>query len=365
MPFLSASQYTAQARSLSCAVDGSTGPTGPRGPAGIGDLTGATGPSSTGPTGPSFTGPAGPTGSPGTGVTTGQPANSITYYDTGNTVKAASYVTPGGLTVPAISYTTAQDKYTNPTAINHAFQFGNANSPLTIEAYTNNAGNNGGLAITNFNSGVAGASINDREPAELRIGSLIVGPSTATNTIINSAGVINATANGHILGETNLGSTTLAAFNSTGNSFLSGNANLSIGAGGLTITGGTLTMNGFIVSSTILQRLIIPTAYMYTLGGGAITPVALVGNVTNAQTTYASIWPGSQSGFSAVALGPQGVLIPALCTYTHYDGNTLTNSYSNTTSSPILVRAGTTPGQLGFFIQFGNFGTSTYIIRYT
>jgi len=86
MPFLSASQYTAQARSLSCAIDGSTGANGPRGPAGVGDITGPTGPSSTGPTGSSFTGPAGPTGPTGSagidGVTgpTGTGINTPTIY---------------------------------------------------------------------------------------------------------------------------------------------------------------------------------------------------------------------------------------------------------------------------------------------
>lgn len=60
MPFLSASQYTAQARQLACSSTGSTGPVGPAGP------TGASGAASvvTGPTGQRGpTGLAGPTGS--------------------------------------------------------------------------------------------------------------------------------------------------------------------------------------------------------------------------------------------------------------------------------------------------------------
>jgi hypothetical protein len=364
MPFLSASQYTAQARSLTCAIDGSTGaagPTGPVGPTGEGAFTGPAG--SNGDTG--FTGPTGPAGSAGAGVTTGQPANAITYYDSENTVKAASYVNSGGNTVPAISYTTAQDKYANPSAINHAFRFANINADVMIEAYADFQGNYGGLAITSWNSGQT-ASTDPRQPAGLRIGNLIVGLNTATIPIINGSGVINAPANGHNLGETNLGSTTLAAFNCTGNSFLSGAANLTIGAGGLTISApGTLTMDGFAVSKTILQRLIIPTAYMYTFGGGAITPVALVGNVTNALTTYQSIWPGNLSGFSSVDLIPLGIMVPALCTYTHNDGSGATGAYVNTTSSPILVKnGGTAPASLGFSISFNSFGTSTYIIQY-
>lgn len=60
MPFLSASQYTAQARQVACSSTGPIGPVGPVGPTGA--------PSNvTGPTGiQGATGPVGPTGTPGT-----------------------------------------------------------------------------------------------------------------------------------------------------------------------------------------------------------------------------------------------------------------------------------------------------------
>jgi len=66
---MSASQYTAQARTITC---GTTGPVGPVGPTGAGAVTGDTGPM--GPTGDVFTGPTGPsytghTGADGTGST--------------------------------------------------------------------------------------------------------------------------------------------------------------------------------------------------------------------------------------------------------------------------------------------------------
>lgn len=58
MPFLSASQYTAQSRSTVCGTTGTTGPTGPSGPAGTAAATGSTGPTGNqGPTG--YTGPGG------------------------------------------------------------------------------------------------------------------------------------------------------------------------------------------------------------------------------------------------------------------------------------------------------------------
>jgi len=57
MPFLSASQYTAQSRTTVCGTTGATGAIGPTGPAGQASNTGATG--YTGSTGP--IGPIGPT----------------------------------------------------------------------------------------------------------------------------------------------------------------------------------------------------------------------------------------------------------------------------------------------------------------
>ena len=72
---MSASQYTAQSRSISCGTNGVTGATGPTGPAGAGDVTGPTGAGAytgptgaayTGPTGAAYTGPTGPAGTPGT-----------------------------------------------------------------------------------------------------------------------------------------------------------------------------------------------------------------------------------------------------------------------------------------------------------
>jgi len=78
MPFLSASQYTAQSRVLSCGSTGSVGPAGPTGltgPTGVTGYTGFTG--STGPTGlkgdtgsTGSTGNTGPTGSSGVPIGT-------------------------------------------------------------------------------------------------------------------------------------------------------------------------------------------------------------------------------------------------------------------------------------------------------
>ena len=57
---MSASQYTAQSRSISCPTNGVTGAIGPTGPAGAGDVTGPTGAGAyTGPTGAAYTGPTG------------------------------------------------------------------------------------------------------------------------------------------------------------------------------------------------------------------------------------------------------------------------------------------------------------------
>ena len=68
MPFLSASQYTAQSRQLSCSATGPVGPAGPTGaPGANSDVTGHTGASGpTGHTGP--TGIQGPTGSSATSI---------------------------------------------------------------------------------------------------------------------------------------------------------------------------------------------------------------------------------------------------------------------------------------------------------
>lgn len=87
---MSASQYTAQSRSLSCGTTGAQGPTGPgsstgptgpsfTGPTGSA-FTGPTGPSFTGPTGPSFTGPTGSGGSTGSTGPTGPATTTPTIY---------------------------------------------------------------------------------------------------------------------------------------------------------------------------------------------------------------------------------------------------------------------------------------------
>ena len=63
MPFLSASQYTAQSRQVACSATGAVGPVGPTGSSGP---TGSAG-NLTGPTGlAGATGSVGPTGTPGT-----------------------------------------------------------------------------------------------------------------------------------------------------------------------------------------------------------------------------------------------------------------------------------------------------------
>jgi hypothetical protein len=110
MPFLSASQWTAQKTILVCGSTGAQGPpgiTGPQGPAGgstgytgytgSAGPTGATGasgangspgasgnPGATGPTGPGITGPTGQAGTGGNGVTGLNPYASFVTYNSGS-----------------------------------------------------------------------------------------------------------------------------------------------------------------------------------------------------------------------------------------------------------------------------------------
>lgn len=99
MPFLSASQYTAQSRVLSCGSTGSAGPVGPTGTGGPPGVTGYTG--HTGITG--YTGNTGPTGIQGPAGTAGQspPANLyalIWYTDAGGGGKKST-ILPNTLNV--------------------------------------------------------------------------------------------------------------------------------------------------------------------------------------------------------------------------------------------------------------------------
>ena len=111
MPFLSASEYTAQSRQIVCGATGKKGDTGETGPMGMTGPLGLTGPlgptgltGNSGPTGPightggtgitGFTGPLGPTG------TSGVPAGMIMNY-AGNTIPS------GWLVCDGKSYSTA------------------------------------------------------------------------------------------------------------------------------------------------------------------------------------------------------------------------------------------------------------------
>ena len=224
---MSASQYTAQSRSLSCGIQGPTGPagsggtgafTGPDGPTGSDGQTGSDGPTgytgSDGPTG--YTGCTGPIGPPGNGFTTGQFTGALAYYDTPNTVKSVSFTDRVGIVRPAITYTYIQDNYINsPTGTNNALRFTNGNADVIIEAYTNDQGNNGGMAITTWNSGISPTGTDIRQPAALRVSSVILGnnildetqlialkntsASISTNKIVTSSGSITLPATGTYL----------------------------------------------------------------------------------------------------------------------------------------------------------------------
>ena len=145
MPFLSASQWTAQKTTLICGSTGAQGPpgitgpqgppggstgntgntgsTGPRGPtgaSGANGLPGASGnPGATGPTGPGITGPTGQAGTGGNGVTGLHPYASFVTYNGGSnqtTNPANAVVSPyfPVLNGDPISYWTQ----TPPAAIN-------------------------------------------------------------------------------------------------------------------------------------------------------------------------------------------------------------------------------------------------------
>lgn len=91
MVFLSASEWLAQSRTVTCGATGSVGPTGARGPTGFTGNTGATGSTGpggiTGPAGPTggFTGGAGPTGSAGGTGPTGSTGDTGPTGPTGST----------------------------------------------------------------------------------------------------------------------------------------------------------------------------------------------------------------------------------------------------------------------------------------
>lgn len=120
MPFLSASEYTAQSRVLSCGNTGSVGPAGPTGTIGPTGSGGATG--TTGPTGlKGDTGPIGPSGIKGDTGTSGEspPANRfalIWYTDTGGGGKKSTILPNSGGAISINSFT-ALVTADNPTLI--------------------------------------------------------------------------------------------------------------------------------------------------------------------------------------------------------------------------------------------------------
>lgn len=88
MPFLSASEFTAQSRNLVC---GLTGPTGPSGGGGAGS-TGTTGP--TGPTGtPGTNGVNGVTGPTGAGGLISGTTNQVAFFNSSTTLGSAAGAT--------------------------------------------------------------------------------------------------------------------------------------------------------------------------------------------------------------------------------------------------------------------------------
>ena len=109
MPFLSASQYTAQSKVLSCGSTGSQGPAGPTGTLGPTGVTGFTG--NSGPTGlKGDTGSTGSTGNTGPAGISGQspPSNRfalIWYTDSGGGGKKSTILPDSGGTITINSVT--------------------------------------------------------------------------------------------------------------------------------------------------------------------------------------------------------------------------------------------------------------------
>ena len=113
---MSASQYTAQSRTLSCGIQGSTGPAGSAGGSGNTGFSGPTGAASTGFTGHTgaastgFTGPAGAAGATGSTGPTGASALVPTVYTFPPTALAQLL---GGVPVTKFSGTSATNNILN------------------------------------------------------------------------------------------------------------------------------------------------------------------------------------------------------------------------------------------------------------
>jgi hypothetical protein len=108
-----------------------------------------------------------------------------------------------------------------------------------------------------------------------------------------------------------------------------------------------------------------PAATIWAIYGlTTIAAVPLVPSTTNAAVFYSRVWPAPFEPNGPAWAAPIGITVPGLCTYIHYNAS-ITSTYTNTSTSPVFVASGTGTGQLGFVIDFDNFGQSTYIIRYT
>ena len=134
---------------------------------------------------------------------------------------------------------------------------------------------------------------------------------------------------------------------------------------GLTIGQSLVVGTSSPITDVVLLRLKLPPpATIWALNGNNLVTLPLIPNTVNTTRLYSSVWPGDFMPNNPIWANPIGITVPGYCTYDHNNGIGGGGSYTNSNAYPLFVQNGTASGELGFTINFVNYGLSTYSLTY-